>query len=223
MDIGVPLIEHGSVDISKLLLAMSRQTTDFWECDRPSRVKLAGDRPGNAVFHYNDQPPCISRICLEEAKTGRISVLRRSDRPLFKEVQEVIETNIAPVYADCDIMRVQLAELPPGQVIALHRDLGILSQIHRLHVPLVTHPGVKFIVGGQSFHLQPAKLYELNNVAVHGVENNSEVMRVHLMVDMAPRSLARMQYYNTEDEMVAAIERFKAEWRGLQNHTNSLS
>ena len=42
MDIGKPLIEYGAVDITELRQKMLGQPKEFWEIDRASRVKLAG-------------------------------------------------------------------------------------------------------------------------------------------------------------------------------------
>lgn len=105
-------------------------------------------------------------------------------------------------------MRVQLAELPPGAVITPHRDIGILSLIHRMHVPLVTHEQVSFIINGQRFFLAEGNLYDLNNAVVHSVENKSDVMRVHLMIDMLPHMVARARYFDTREEMIAACAPF---------------
>ena len=190
MDLGKPLIEYGAVDVSDILSKLPSLPEDYWVEDRASRVKLAGNRPGNAVFLYNDAPSFISRHTLPEAQSGVVNVLRYPNKGLFP---------------DCDVMRVQLAELPPGQVISPHRDLGILAVIHRLHVPLVTHELVKFMIQRQFFNLKVGHLYDLNNAVVHGVENKSDVMRIHLMVDMLPRRLARAVYHDTEADMAKAV------------------
>ncbi|MCI5076132.1 aspartyl/asparaginyl beta-hydroxylase domain-containing protein [Oricola sp.] len=204
MDIGVPLKTYGLVDIEPLREAMEKLPYSYWESDRDSRVSLAGDRPGNAVFLYNDKPANVMRKTLFEARSGYVNVMRYADRPLIDLVDDIIEKYIQPEFPNCDPMRVQLAELPPGQVITPHRDMGILAAIHRTHVPIVTDPGVKFIIQRQAYFLEPGRLYDLNNVVVHSVENQSDVMRVHLMVDMLPHSIARCRYHETEAAMLEA-------------------
>jgi Aspartyl/Asparaginyl beta-hydroxylase len=205
MDTGEPLVEYGSVDIADLREKMLLQTPDYWEIDRAARVKLAGHRPGNAVFFYNDMPPCVNRGSLGEVQSGLVNVLRYPSRALFAEVQRLIEAQIAPLFPQCSIMRVQLTELPPGSTIQPHRDVGILALIHRLHVPIVTHDDVKFFIAGQVFSLKPGRLYDLNNVVVHSVENRSDVMRVHLMVDMLPYTVAKARYFDSESSFVSAV------------------
>ena len=212
MDIGKPLVEYGPVDITELREKMLGQPKEFWEIDRASRVKLAGDRPGNAVYFYNDKPSFISRPTVLEAQSGFVSVLRYANRPLFDEIQKLIDKQIKPKFSNCDVMRVQLAELPPGSEIEPHVDKHILARIHRLHIPIATHEGVKFIIAGQTFFLQEGRLYDLNNVVKHSVENKSNLMRVHLMIDMLPHLVAQARYYDTDASMKSAFEA----WLGSQ-------
>ncbi len=204
MDLGQPLIEYGPVDIDRLRRELLQMPQEFWASDREARVRSAGQRPGDAVFFYHDKPPNVGGAPLQEARSGFISVRRFADRPLFAAIQELIDASVKPVFPQCDVMRVQLAELPPGQVIAPHRDTHILAVIHRMHVPLVTHPLVKFTIARQEFFLKEGHLYDLNNAVVHSVENKSDVMRVHLMVDMLPHTVARVRYFDSDAEMIAA-------------------
>ena len=206
MDLQHPLVEHGSANVLSLRQGVLLQPSSFWTIDQQNRANLAGDRPGNAIFFYNDQPKIANRNVLLEAKSGYVNVLRYKSRPLGEEVAELIENDIRPKFPGCDVMRVQLAELPPGAIISPHRDLGILTLVHRLHAPIVTHKAVKFIISGQSFFLEEGKLYDLNNVVVHSVENASDVMRIHLLVDMLPHSVAKARYHDTEESMLAAVQ-----------------
>jgi len=209
MDIGKPLIDYGGIDAGELRSKMLAQPPSFWSMDAASRTKVAGERPGNAVFFYNPMPPAVRRIILGEAQaSGKVSVLRYANRPLFQEINALIEDHIQPLFPDCDVIWAQLAELPPGGVIAPHCDRHILARVHRLHVPLVTHDGVEFMIDGGTFHLAPDRLYDLNNVVTHAVVNRSDVMRVHLLVDMMPHSLARARYFDDEGEMAAAVAAF---------------
>jgi len=206
MDIGQPLIDYGGIDAGDLRRKMLALPPEYWEADAASRTKVAGERPGNAVFFYNPMPPMVRRMILLEAKmSGKVSVLRYAGRPLFKEIQALIEDHIQPLFPACDVIWAQLAELPPGGVIAPHCDQHILAQVHRLHVPLVTHDDVEFVIGGGAFHLAPDRLYDLNNVVTHAVYNRSNVMRVHLLVDMMPHTIGRARYFDDQAEMAAAV------------------
>lgn len=204
MDLGVPLVEYGAVDIAALRAQMLALPADFWTIDEEARTTVAGDRPGGAVYFYNPRPPKVKRMALSEARTGFVSVLRYPDRPLFAELEALVQA-VRLHFPDGDVLRAQLAELPPGQVIAPHRDGNILALVHRLHVPIVTHPDVVFTIAEKDFFLETGHLYDLNNVVTHAVRNPSEVMRVHLLIDMLPHSVARARYFDDEEAMVRAL------------------
>lgn len=208
MDIGKPLIDHGPIDAGALRNKMLDLPPSFWETDVVSRENVAGDRPGNAVFFFHPMPPGVRRFILAEAQSGTVSVLRYPDRPLFAEIRDLIDSHIQPLFPDCDVIWAQLAELPPGGAITPHCDRHILAQVHRLHVPLVTHDKVEFMIDGGIFHLKPDRLYDLNNVVIHAVTNHSDVMRIHLLVDMMPHSLARARYFDDEGKMAEAVAPF---------------
>ena len=205
MNLGRRLVEYSPTDIAELRAKMLQMPPAFWRMDRETRVKLAGDRPGNAVFFYNDMPGFVRRNMMNEVKSGFVNVYRCRERPLYDEIERLIAHDVVAHFPHCDVMRIQLAELPPGQIIAPHFDAGILALIHRLHIPLVTHEAVSFIIAGKAFNLKEGVLYDLNNVVTHSVENNSDVMRVHMLIDMLPHSVARARYHDTEASMIAAI------------------
>ncbi|MBU0582005.1 MAG: aspartyl/asparaginyl beta-hydroxylase domain-containing protein [Alphaproteobacteria bacterium] len=205
MDLGVPLIEYDLVDIDDLRQAMKAQSASYWEIDQVNRAALAGSRPGNAVFFYNDKPAFARKRSMDQLQSGVLNVLRYGNRPLFREVDAIIQNHIKPKFPDCDPIRVQLAELPPREVISPHRDMHILTKMHRLHIPIVTHEDVVFIIQGRRFYLEPGRLYDLNNAVEHSVENNSDVMRIHLLVDMLPNKLARATYHDSESAMRSVV------------------
>ncbi len=208
MDLGKPLIDYGRVDAGALRSKMLGLPPSFWEADVVSRGNVAGDRPGNAVFFLHPMPPGVRRLILAEARSGWVSVLRYADRPLFAEIRDLVDRHIQPLFPDCDVIWAQLAELPPGGVITPHCDRHILAQVHRLHVPLITHDKVEFMIDGDVFHLKPDTLYDLNNVVTHAVTNHSDVMRIHLLVDMMPHNVARARYFDDEAEMAKVVAPF---------------
>ena len=134
-----------------------------------------------------------------------LSVLRNAHYPLFDTIRALIRHAIAPCYPACDVVRVQLAELPPATEIERHRDTGMLAAVHRLHVPVTTNAGVRFRIGEADFGLDEGRLYELNNVVDHAVRNDGDTMRVHLLVDMMPHALGRARYFDAARDMHVAI------------------
>lgn len=75
--------------------------------------------------------------------------------------------------------------LPAGKKINDHvdRDHTILIHGHRLHIPIITNELVKFMVNYEYKYLEKGYIYEINNALVHGVENNSNEDRIHLIID----------------------------------------
>jgi len=85
--------------------------------------------------------------------------------------------------------KVVLSRLAAGAVIPEHVDTNESSLLARkVHIPLVTHPQVKFHVDGVTAHLEVGSAYELNNDLPHWVENRSGIERVHLIVELLARA-----------------------------------
>lgn len=81
--------------------------------------------------------------------------------------------------------KVMLAKLMAGQEIDKHIDKGRSNHyVHKIHVPLVTHPDVQFFEKEKSFYLESGYAYEVNNLIPHGVINDSDLDRVHLIFEM---------------------------------------
>ena len=104
-----------------------------------------------------------------------------------------------PVYACAEklnaryrgkIVRLMLTELGPRAKITPHKDGGAgVVLVHRLHVPVVSNPNVKFVIDQIPHYLEPGIAYEFDNTRLHAVDNDSNQPRVHLMCDILPSSL----------------------------------
>jgi aspartyl/asparaginyl beta-hydroxylase (cupin superfamily) len=80
--------------------------------------------------------------------------------------------------------------MPAGSIIARHQDgSGIFQKAHRVHLPLVTHEDVKFIIDDIEYHFPSGKYYEFDNSRFHEVHNNSDIFRLHLVVDLIPNNI----------------------------------
>lgn len=77
--------------------------------------------------------------------------------------------------------------MPPGTGIYRHWDLNpIFENSHRVHLPLVTHPDVKFYIDDVEYHFPAGQFYEFDNQRYHEVKNKSDIFRIHLIVDLMP-------------------------------------
>ena len=89
------------------------------------------------------------------------------------------------ILGEGDIIRIEIVNIPPHSEVPLHIDYGSSLDLHnRTHIPLKTTEGCVFTVGGDSKHLKVGEVWEINNgEQTHGVINNSDVERIHMIVD----------------------------------------
>jgi hypothetical protein len=103
------------------------------------------------------------------------ALLKRT--PYFREV---LQTLRAPQ------LSVRLLSLPPGGVIREHSDefVGFWHGVVRLHLPIVTHRAVRFLIGGRRCDMSPGELWYGDFARMHSVSNESPVTRVHMVIDL---------------------------------------
>ena len=87
-------------------------------------------------------------------------------------------------YGDGYFARALLVRLKANKDIKMHKDGGIsLSSCHRTHIPIITNSKVIFHVGGENKNLGEGGIWEINNMAMHAVFNQSDTDRIHLIID----------------------------------------
>ena len=60
----------------------------------------------------------------------------------------------------------------------------MLTSNHRIHIPIISHPDVKFVLDHKDYYLEPGHGYEINNQIIHEVRNESDIDRVHMIIDL---------------------------------------
>ncbi len=97
--------------------------------------------------------------------------------PYFKEI-------LSDLHCAKEVVRILF--LPPGGHIKDHFDFhtsfhfGLL----RLHIPIITHPDVTFVIAGERMSWNAGELWYGDFSKVHSVKNNSQVVRVHMVIDV---------------------------------------
>lgn len=93
--------------------------------------------------------------------------------------QEVIDT------FECEKTSVRLMALGPESRIKMHKDKGTSFEhgMARLHVPIVTAPEILFTIEDEDIHFAAGHAWYLNANCLHGVNNESNNPRIHLMLD----------------------------------------
>lgn len=99
------------------------------------------------------------------------------DTPYFRELLESFA---------CPQRSVRLLHLSAGGRIETHVDSPLTFQhgILRLHIPIVTHPDVEFVIGGHRCAWRPGELWWGDFSQPHHVYNHSPINRVHLVMDV---------------------------------------
>ncbi len=85
------------------------------------------------------------------------------------------------------IIRAMAAKLVAGGIISPHRDThDSFSHAHRVHIPLTTNDGVRFMINGRPHRFEVGQAYEVNNQKNHSVMNNGSDDRITFIFDYLP-------------------------------------
>jgi hypothetical protein len=85
----------------------------------------------------------------------------------------------------CPLQAVRLLKLNTGSIIKEHRDaeLNFENGEIRLHIPVITHADVEFLLDKERLILKEGECWYLNLNLLHAINNNSPINRIHLVVD----------------------------------------
>jgi hypothetical protein len=85
--------------------------------------------------------------------------------------------------------RILLIKLNANSKVFVHKDSGdYLSTVRRFHIPIITNENVSYTVGDEKIHMPEGSCYEINNLRLHNVDNDSDHDRIHLLIDIMPES-----------------------------------
>ena len=85
--------------------------------------------------------------------------------------------------------RTRLMKLAAGAEVSTHVDFNYHWYTRvRIHVPIITGPGVMFYCADESLHMRPGESWIFNSWRRHRVANTSSVDRIHLVIDAAGSS-----------------------------------
>lgn len=105
--------------------------------------------------------------------------------------------------------RVLLIKLNANSKVFVHKDSGdYLSSVRRFHIPLITNESVSYTVDDEKIHMEQGKCYEINNMKIHSVNNDSNYDRVHLLIDIMPESEIKTFNSLSKDLKISIIKDF---------------
>jgi hypothetical protein len=80
--------------------------------------------------------------------------------------------------------RSRLMGLAAGQEVPSHIDINYYWRTHlRIHIPVVTNPGVLFTCGDETVHMAAGECWVFDSFRWHDVQNKGNDQRIHLVLD----------------------------------------
>lgn len=80
--------------------------------------------------------------------------------------------------------RSRLMGLAPGREVPPHVDSHYYWRTHhRLHIPIITNPGVSFNCGDETVHMAAGECWMFDSFRFHDVQNKGSEQRIHLVID----------------------------------------
>jgi quercetin dioxygenase-like cupin family protein len=179
MDIGEPIRCFGKVAMEPLAEAILAQDEAAWN----ENVQRQKD------YEVHEQTRSIVLLFAEIADWPAIEVSKQPgwDR-LATVAVPVMHEIIGKWYPPGGtIIRAMAAKLLAGGRIIPHRDSHpSFGAGHRIHVPIVTNPRVRFMIDGRPYQLEVGQAYEINNQKVHSVMNKGDADRINFIFDYLP-------------------------------------
>jgi hypothetical protein len=163
-----------SCNLPPLLEALQRIPADAWQSHFNSGY-YQGDWSGVALICAEDAPLPLA--------PGRGAPRRSTwwqDEPAWHAVLDIFQTSLRSA---------RLLRLGPGSSIHEHcdHDLGAPGSDLRLHIPLLSPPGVEFLLDGLQVPMELGECWFLDLSRSHRVSNPSSLSRVHLVLDCLPQ------------------------------------
>lgn len=169
------LLLHRNFDVQAIRNRIVQIPEARWrESERERRFDVHRDTQALLLIHFEDY-----------------RYAKPDYRELYYELQDQLKPvvdYIAKYYQDNGfVVRLLFAKLLVGGKIPKHTDAGYsLLNCHRVHIPIITNDKVIFAVAGEERKMQVGELCEINNGAVHAVENRGDEDRIHLIIDWMP-------------------------------------
>ena len=177
MNIEGTLRELGPVDSAALIEAVLAQDEEAWKANQHRQQAYdVHTQTESLVMVFCDGWPE-----LEVTRESAWDALKETAVPLM---QDILEKHYPP---GGTIIRAMAAKLKAGGIIAPHRDTHqSFVHSHRIHVPITTNPGVRFMINGRPHRFQIGNAYEINNQQNHSVMNSGSEDRITFIFDYLP-------------------------------------
>ncbi len=169
-------LDMGSVDCLELLQQKINKINLSSETDWHKRTQLFDQQDSYNAVIFNKADPAHTFFNKDINNQFLMDVFEENLINIYQKIEQV--------YPDGEAKRVMLLKLPAKKKVLPHCDLGYyLHFLRRIHLPIVTNNNVIFLCNGIEVPMEAGKLIEVNNNVTHSVENNSDIDRIHMVID----------------------------------------
>ncbi len=180
MDIEGTLRELGPVDSGPLIEAVLGMSEEDWQAQQYRQ---------NAYSVHEYTESLVMIFCqgwpeLQVTKEPSWDALKETAVPLMRHIID----NFYPPGGS--VIRAMAAKLKAGGVISPHRDTHqSFCHSHRIHIPITTNAGVRFMINGRPHRFTVGQAYEINNQKNHSVMNSGSEDRITFIFDYLPAKM----------------------------------
>lgn len=182
-------IEIGVADPAKLADLVGAIGEHDWELDIPGRGRVPATADLRSVALVFDPD-------LRHSHPTRLPLLKVFESELRSALELVADhfengekgQALVQQFGLGYFIRATFERLRAAGSVEFGPDQGFsLVHSHRLHVPLVTSEAASFTVGSATRHLEPGRVYEINNRRSRAEHNAGDIDRIHLVLDFVMR------------------------------------
>ena len=191
-------------NVARLQADLALIQPDEWQRHFNTSI-YEGDWSGVALRAVPNNPLSIYPDPTATDKFADTEVLERCS--YFQEVLAAFQ---------CPMTSARLLQLKARSNIREHRDyrLGFEDGEIRVHVPIVTEPAVAFYVAGERVPMLPGECWYVNVNLPHRVDNESNLDRVHLVIDCVVNDWLA-QFFPADDVAALAARRNTGVYQGV--------
>lgn len=199
----VPKLIHGDISMLELfrcdpvLFAEVRDEVAGL-CSEESGQEVSGDHPTYKFVKRVDPdwkpvPGALHQYSLYNSKD---SVLYNEDDHHWSDVNREFNSRLEAIpkfferyFRASELQNFRMQLMAGGGSLGKHREkiIAIPGREHhyklRFHLPVVTNPGVKFLMDDRPYEMQAGSVYLFNQSCLHGVANEGGELRIHLIWD----------------------------------------
>ena len=109
----------------------------------------------------------------------------RRFNPALKAIPGFVER----YFRSSELQNFRIQAIAGGGELGMHRERIVAvprREQHyklRFHLPVVSNPGVRFVMDGEEFRMAEGCVYLFNQACLHGVVNAGDALRVHCVFD----------------------------------------